>query len=381
MKQKILRILILIVLFISLIFILFQNCTSETHNNITQQPIIDTISKINTTNKKQETKTTQKTGRDTSDFERILIANGLVNVSDIDSTIKVYLRYSTTNNFLGIDMYGDFDQAYLQPDVAEKLKNAQKYLKDTFPYYSLIIYDAIRPRSIQQMMWDSIKVSPKLRPKYLSNPKYGSLHNFGAAVDISIIDSLEKPLDMATDFDSFKELAYPVLEKQMLKKGLITQKQINNRKLLRYVMTKAGFFNIQTEWWHFNSCYRKVARTKYKLIENHTIPKKQNLIAQNKTNKQKTKPTEPETINISFKVQIKTSSKAISTKSKIFKNLDVNRYYHKGLYKYTVGNFKTYEQAINYRQKMRDIGFKDAFVAGFNNNKRIGIRSAIELSN
>jgi len=355
-------------------FILFQRCSQNTQ----QAPQQDTIIKPDTLSK-PKTKTIQKKGRDTTDFERILIKNGLVNVHDVDSSIKILLRYSTTNNFLGIDMYGNFDQAYLQPDVALKLKNAQKYLKDTFPDYSLIIYDAVRPRSIQQMMWDSIKVSHKLRPKYLSNPKYGSLHNFGAAVDISIVDSSGKPLDMATDFDSFKELAYPVMEKQMLKKGLITQKQINNRKLLRRVMTKADFFNIQTEWWHFNSCYRKVARTKYKLIENHTIPKQENLIAQNKNNK--TKIEEPKTINIRFRVQIKTSSKPISTKSKIFKNLTVYRYYHKGLYKYTVGNFKTYEQAINYRQKMRDKGFKDAFVAGFNNNKRIGIRSAIELSN
>ncbi len=380
MKQKILRILILIVLIISFIFILFQNCTNKIHKELEKQNVItvDTLPKTDTV-KIKKNKVKIKKGRDTTDFERILIANGLVNIHDIDSTIKVLLRYSTKNNFLGIDMYGDFDQAYLQPDVALKLKKAQQYLKDTFPNYSLIIYDAVRPRSIQQMMWDSIKVSHKLRPKYLSNPKYGSLHNFGAAVDISIVDSSGKPLDMATDFDSFKELAYPIMEKQMLKKGLITKEQINNRKLLRKVMKKAGFFNIQTEWWHFNSCYRKVARTKYKLIENHILTTKKPLIAKN-TKKSK-KYNEPKSINISFKVQIKTSTKPINTKSKIFKGLNVYRYHHKGLYKYTVGNFKTYEQAINYRQKMRDLGFKDSFVAGFNNNKRIGIRSAIELSN
>ena len=375
MKNKILRILILLVLLISLIFILFQRCTNSTKPEPPKNTIINTIVAKDPIKDIKP----QKKDRDTTDFERILIANGLVNVHDVDSTIKVLLRYSTTNNFLGIDMYGDFDQAYLQPDVAQKLKKAQKYLKDTFPNYSLIIYDAVRPRSIQQMMWDSIKVSHKLRPKYLSNPKYGSLHNFGAAVDISIVDSSGKPLDMATDFDSFKELAYPIMEKTLLKKGLITQTQINNRKLLRKVMEKAGFFNIQTEWWHFNSCYRKVARTKYKLIENHKLPVKQNLIAENKNTI--TKLQEPKIIKIRFKVQIKTSTKPKSTKSKIFKGLTVNRYYHKGLYKYTVGNFKTYDEAINYRQKMRDLGFKDAFVAGFNNGKRIGIRSAIELSN
>lgn len=374
MKNKILRIIILIVLIVSLIFILFQNCTNQEPQQKKANILLDTI-KTKTT--KTDTSIIKIKHRDTSDFERILIKNHLVNMHDVDSSIKVDLRYSTTNNFLHKDIYGDFDQAYLQPQVAKKLKNAQQYLKDTFPNYSLIIFDAVRPRSIQQIMWNTIKVSPKMRPKYLSNPKYGSLHNFGAAVDISIVDSSGKLLDMATDFDCFKELAYPTLEKILLKKGKITQQQINNRKLLRKIMAKAGFFNIQTEWWHFNSCHRKEARLKYKIIENHTLPKTNELIAQNDNLKYQ----EPKSINVSFKVQIKTSSKPMSTNSKIFKGLKVYRYYHKGLYKYTSGIFKTYDQAIEYRQKMRDLGFKDSFVAGFNNNKRIGIRSAIELSN
>ncbi len=304
-----------------------------------------------------------------TEFEQILINAGLINIKDIDTSIKVDLKYSTTDNFLGINMYGDFKECYLQAVVAIKLAKAQKELKDTFPDYSLIVYDAVRPRSIQKLMWDSIKVKEKDRPKYLSNPKYGSLHNFGAAVDVSIVDESGKELDMGTPFDSFEELAYPVLEKQMLKKGLLTNKQVGNRKLLRYVMYKAGFFNIQTEWWHFNSCYRKEAREKYAMIETHKLVSSEILLAEKIFTG----------INIVFKIQIKTSLKPLNTGAAIFKGLEVSRYYHDGLYKYTTGGFKDLESCYQLRDNIRKMGFKDAFVACFNNEQRIGIREAIEL--
>ena len=306
-----------------------------------------------------------------SEFEQILIEAGLTNIQDIDSSLKVDLKYSTTDNFVGINMYGDIKNAYLQPDVAQKLANAQKYLKDTFPDYSLIIYDAVRPRSIQQMMWDSVKIPEHLKHKFLSKPKYGSLHNFGAAVDVSIIDENNKALDMGTPFDCSEKRAYPSLEKINLKKGIITQKQIDNRKLLRLVMDSAGFFNIQTEWWHFNSCYRKEARKLYAIIESHKRNKPEPLIAENNADN-------PET-NISFKIQIKISMKPISLTSSFFKGLKINQYKHNKIYKYTTGRFKKLADAHKKLAEIRKMGFKDSFVAGFNNNERIGIKDAIEL--
>jgi zinc D-Ala-D-Ala dipeptidase len=205
--------------------------------------------------------------KDTTEMERLLINYGLVNVQSIDSTIICDLRYATENNFLKKNMYGDFKKCYLQADVAEKLAEAQKYLKEENPSYSLIVFDAVRPRSIQQKMWDALDMEISQKSKYVSNPRYGSLHNFGAAVDLSIADSSGKELDMGTPFDYFGELAYPVKEKELLEKKILTEIQVKNRELLRRVMYKAGFFNIQTEWWHFNSCYRKTAYEKYNLIE------------------------------------------------------------------------------------------------------------------
>lgn len=202
-----------------------------------------------------------------SQTEQSIIGAGCVDIKIIDSSIVVDLKYSTSDNFLGFDVYGDFNTCYLQMDVAEKLRLAQLYLKSQFPFYNLIIYDGARPRSVQYKMWNTLDIPYQERSKYLSNPTGGSLHNFGAAVDLSIINENGYELDMGTEYDYFGELAYPREEERMIKEGKLTHKQLLNRELLRNVMEQAGFFGITTEWWHFNSCCRKEAYTKYAIIE------------------------------------------------------------------------------------------------------------------
>jgi D-alanyl-D-alanine dipeptidase len=199
--------------------------------------------------------------------EQAFIGAGCVDITIIDSSIIVDLKYSTADNFLGFDVYGDLNTCYLQLEVAEKLKHAQQILKSQFPFYNLIIYDGARPRSVQHKMWDTINVPYSERSKYLSNPNGGSLHNFGAAVDISIIDENGFVLDMGTPYDFFGELAYPREEDRMIEEGKLSHKQLLNRELLRSCMNQAGFFGITTEWWHFNSCCRKEAYIKYPIIE------------------------------------------------------------------------------------------------------------------
>lgn len=193
---------------------------------------------------------------------------GLVNVQAIDTSLKVRLMYSSIDNFMHQDVYGCLDSCYLQPDVAEKLKNAQHFLQEKHANYSLIIYDGVRPRAVQQLMWDSLKMPFEEKIKFVSNPKNGSLHNYGAAVDLSIVNTQRDiVLDMGTPVDFPGELAWPTKEKENLKNGLLSQEVVNNRKLLRNVMYKGGFFNIQTEWWHFNSCRRSEAQEKYQIVE------------------------------------------------------------------------------------------------------------------
>ena len=204
---------------------------------------------------------------DMSELEERLIAAGLVNIREKEPSIQVDLRYSTENNFLGKDVYEDFDQGYLQPDVAEKLALAQLFLRSKYPAYSLVIFDAVRPRSVQWKMWHILDMPAHEKTKYVSNPRNGSLHNFGAAVDVSIADEYGELLDMGTEYDYFGEEAYPRLEQKMLKEGKLTQKQLDNRELLREVMKNAGFSPITTEWWHFNSCSRKEAYRLYEIVE------------------------------------------------------------------------------------------------------------------
>jgi len=199
--------------------------------------------------------------------EKPFLAAGLIDIKKIAPQIRVDLRYSSTNNFMNSDVYGAIENAYLQPDVAGKLALAQFYLDQEYPGFALLVYDAARPLSVQQLMWDIINIPVCEKTKYLSNPQQGSLHNYGAAVDLTITDSLEVELDMGTSYDYFGELAYPRKEAIMLAQGKLTNQQILNRQLLRKVMFKAGFFNIQTEWWHFNSCTLKKASTRYKLIQ------------------------------------------------------------------------------------------------------------------
>jgi len=198
--------------------------------------------------------------------ESSFINSGLVNVKKEIPSILIDLRYTGTDNFMHIDVYGDIENAYLQPDVAAKLAIAQATLKSPHPDYSLIVFDAARPLSVQKLMWDTIQVPKWEKIKYLSNPQFGSLHNYAAAVDVGIADGNGKELDMGTAYDFFGELAYPEKEGEMAALGKLTKAQLENRYLLRAVMYKAGFYNIQTEWWHFNSCRLDVATRQYKII-------------------------------------------------------------------------------------------------------------------
>lgn len=251
--------------YVGLISILVLIIISSCHNDESPEQFIKT--------KKEKTEIQEfpiaevKTALPVSPIEKQFIEAGLVDIQTIDSSIIVDLKYSTCDNFLCLDMYGDLSKCYLQPDVALKLKHAQEILRAGFPYYSLVIFDGVRPRSIQLRMWDTMNLAASERSKFVSNPRNGSLHNFGAAVDLSIIDENGILLDMGTTYDYFGELAYPREELRMLDEGKLTYKQFLNRKILRDVMLKAGFMNITTEWWHFNSCSRNEAFLKYKIIE------------------------------------------------------------------------------------------------------------------
>lgn len=179
--------------------------------------------------------------------------------------LAIDLKYATADNFVGQNMYGDFNKAYLHRIAADKLTQAIRNLKALHPAYRLVIYDALRPRSVQYVLWNNVKGTD--RQKYVADPRHGSIHNFGFAVDLSILDEKGKPLDMGTPFDDFTALAQPRLEQAFLKAGKLTVQQIDNRLLLRKVMEEAGFIQLPVEWWHYDALPKAKVMSGFKIVE------------------------------------------------------------------------------------------------------------------
>ena len=196
-----------------------------------------------------------------SAFEQEFRDSGLVDLEEYIPGIRIDLKYSTRDNFVHADVYGDLTKCFMRKEAAEKLKKAQELLQAERPGYSLLVFDGVRPFRVQQLMWDSLKIPNKRN--YLASPAEGSVHNYGCAVDLSIADSLGNELDMGTPFDFFGELAQPKFEGTMLANGKLTKEQHVNRLLLRRVMKKAGFFDIHTEWWHFNAFGSSTVKWKF----------------------------------------------------------------------------------------------------------------------
>lgn len=191
---------------------------------------------------------------------------GLINIAEADSTIQVALMYAATDNFTGEILYEDLREAYLHPDAAEALVTAQSALKKLHPSYSIIIYDATRPMSVQKKMWETVRGT--FNNIYVANPaRGGGLHNYGVAVDASIADASGQPLSMGTKPDHFGPEAHTKDEVGLVEQGKISPEEHQNRLLLRQVMKEGGFRSISNEWWHFNLCNRETAKEKYTLIE------------------------------------------------------------------------------------------------------------------
>lgn len=204
-----------------------------------------------------------------SPLEKKMLDSGLVDIQKVDSTIHIDLKYTTTENFVGTDLYGDLTKVYFQPEIAERLSKAQSALKMIDSSLSLLIYDGTRPRSVQWKMWKALDTVPvNDRVKFVSNPVHGSIHNYGCAVDLTIIDlKTMEPLDMGAGFDDPRKIAYPKFEKDFLASGELTQQHYDHRQLLRKVMRSGGFWVLPTEWWHFNGYSRKQAQELFSPIE------------------------------------------------------------------------------------------------------------------
>jgi D-alanyl-D-alanine dipeptidase len=231
-------------------------------------PKTEEDTEVSTDSLNQAPTTQESTDPSLPALERKLIEQGMVDITKVIPGIQVELKYSTEDNFFKQDVYGDLVRCYLHPKATEMLAKAQEALQKDYPNLSLLVYDGMRPLSVQQILWDTLDKPDSIKPLYVSDPKIGGLHNYGVAVDLTIVDmKTGKPLDMGTAFDFFGYPAYPDRELQMLAEKKITKAQVANREILRKVMKGAGFTGIGSEWWHFNAFSRKEAGEKFPLIQ------------------------------------------------------------------------------------------------------------------
>ena len=178
--------------------------------------------------------------------------------------IAVDLRYATPDNFVGRDLYSPFDCAWLHRDAAAALEKVVAWLKFERPGCKALVLDALRPQRVQEELWAALAGTDL--QKYLADPARGSIHSFGMALDITLLDENGNEFDMGTGFDDLTERSHPDLEQVLLANGEITQAQIDNRQLLRDAMAQAGFVGIRSEWWHYDFGDRELVRRTFKRV-------------------------------------------------------------------------------------------------------------------
>ena len=164
----------------------------------------------------------------------------LVDLTSLDPTIELDIRYATTNNFMNAVFYED-SRAFLQRPGAEAVVRAHRALA---PYgYGLLIHDGYRPWYVTKMFWDA---TPTHQREFVANPANGSRHNRGAAVDLSLYDLVTGvPVEMPGSYDEFSRRSYADYPGG-------TARQRWHRDLLRQVMEAEGFTVNSGEWWHFD---------------------------------------------------------------------------------------------------------------------------------
>jgi D-alanyl-D-alanine dipeptidase len=164
---------------------------------------------------------------DTSRWQEIGVENGIL----------LDLRYAGERNFVKEQLY-DCPRCFLRPDVAEALLKATDYFSKKG--YRLKLFDCYRPRQVQERLWEKVP-----NASYVTPPAKGSMHNRGAAVDLTLTDQGNEELDMGTDFDFFGPRAHHTYQE-------LPQSILANRTLLKEGMAKFGFKSIRTEWWHYS---------------------------------------------------------------------------------------------------------------------------------
>ena len=219
-----------------------------------------------------------------SGFDAEMRKYGLVNIKDLDKTIIVDLKYSSEDNFVGEDMYGELEDAYFEREFADRVARAQRILQSRHPEYTLLIYDAARPISVQRYMHQLVQGTEF--EDFVADGTRGGRHNYGVAVDLTIVHKDGTPLDMGAEFDEFSDAAavkgapdtsdpktrsvdvYEAYILSLVAQDVISTEAANNRILLIEVMHEAGLVPYRREWWHFEEIMSmSETRNRYQLLD------------------------------------------------------------------------------------------------------------------
>lgn len=174
--------------------------------------------------------------RESGDFRD----SDLVELISIDSSFKLDIRYASDNNFVGRPVYTEA-RAFLQRPAAEALAKVNQELQPLG--YGLMIFDGYRPWSVTKLFWD---ITPEADKKFVADPKEGSRHNRGCAVDLTLYEiSTGKEVPMPGEYDEMSERSYPGYSGG-------TEEQRKMRDLLISKMKAHGFEVYEFEWWHFD---------------------------------------------------------------------------------------------------------------------------------
>lgn len=166
----------------------------------------------------------------------------LVEIAKLDPTIRLDIRYATTNNFMGRPMYAQA-KAFLQRPAAEAVVRAHRSLKPKG--YGIVVFDAYRPWSVTKMFWDAA-TDEQRRIEFVADPRKGSRHNRACAVDVSLFElSSGREVTMPSGYDEFTERAF-----SNYPGGTAESRAL--RALLRTAMESSGFNMLPQEWWHFD---------------------------------------------------------------------------------------------------------------------------------
>ncbi len=164
----------------------------------------------------------------------------MIELIKLDKTIKLDIRYARRDNFVGKPVYTEA-RAFMQRPAAEAIVRVHRNLKKQ--NLGLVIFDGYRPWSVTKLFWETVAENQR---KFVADPKIGSKHNRGSAVDLSIFDlKTGNFLEMPTDFDNFTDKASPNYTGG-------NREQRENRDLLRRFMEAEDFTVNKNEWWHFD---------------------------------------------------------------------------------------------------------------------------------